>query len=301
VKTPHKDILILIKHLLTFSRRVVRSFLRNRGILLAGGVGYNALLSMVPFFAITITALSYVVDEQLILETVEVEANRLMPMYANPFVKAIESFLDSRTAIGFVGVLVLIFFSSIAFRMLEEAIALIFARPARRLTRKLWVSVLLPYVYVGTLGLTLLTITLVRATVDSLSQHNIEVLGVNLSLAGSANAVLHFFSFVSMVVLFTSIYKVLPVVKVSLKRAFIGGLAAATLWEIAGRFLMYYFSNISLVNMIYGSLTTVIVVLLSMEVASIILLLGAQVIAELQASAAAGLPWYVEPKGADLD
>ncbi len=65
--------------------------------------------------------------------------------------------------------------------------------------------------------------------------------------------------------------------------------------------MIYYFSSISLVNMIYGSLTTVIVVLLTMEVASIILLLGAQVIAELQASASAGLPWHVEPRGTDLE
>lgn len=290
----------MVLRLLRFSRRVVRSFLRNRGILLAGGVGYNALLSMVPFFAITITALSYVVDEKLILETVEAEAKRLMPMYADPFVKAIESFLASRNLIGFVGVLVLIFFSSIAFRMLEEAIALIFASPARRLTRKLWISVLLPYVYVGTLGLMLLMITLIRGSVDALSQHNIDLLGLNLSLAGSANSVLHFFSFVSMVMLFTSIYKVLPVVKVSLRRAFTGGLAAATLWELSGRFLVYYFSSISMVNMIYGSLTTVIVVLLSMEVASIILLLGAQVIAELEVSAAAGVPWFEDPRPGDL-
>ena len=56
----------MIKHLLRFSRRVVRSFLHNHGILLAGGVGYNALLSMVPFFAITITA---------ILSTQQVDTN----------------------------------------------------------------------------------------------------------------------------------------------------------------------------------------------------------------------------------
>ena len=33
------------------------SFLRNRGILLAGGVGYNALLSLVPFLTLAVTAL----------------------------------------------------------------------------------------------------------------------------------------------------------------------------------------------------------------------------------------------------
>jgi uncharacterized BrkB/YihY/UPF0761 family membrane protein len=43
---------------------------------------------------------------------------------------------------------------------------------------------------------------------------------------------------------------------------------------------MWYYSTLSLVNVIYGSLATAVVTLLSIEIAVIILLLGAQVIAE---------------------
>jgi len=39
---------------------------------------------------------------------------------------------------------------------------------------------------------------------------------------------------------------------------------------------------VSLVNVVYGSLATVVIVLLTLETAAIILLLGAQVIAELE-------------------
>jgi uncharacterized BrkB/YihY/UPF0761 family membrane protein len=46
--------------------------------------------------------------------------------------------------------------------------------------------------------------------------------------------------------------------------------------------LVWYFANISLVSVIYGSFATAVVVLLSIEVASIIFLLGAQVIAEFE-------------------
>jgi uncharacterized BrkB/YihY/UPF0761 family membrane protein len=55
---------------------------------------------------------------------------------------------------------------------------------------------------------------------------------------------------------------------------------------------MYYLQNVSFVNVIYGSLTTSIIILITLEVGAIILLLGAQVIAELEDSAYAGLPWY---------
>jgi uncharacterized BrkB/YihY/UPF0761 family membrane protein len=46
--------------------------------------------------------------------------------------------------------------------------------------------------------------------------------------------------------------------------------------------LVWYFAKLSLVSVIYGSFATAVVVLLSIEIASIIFLLGAQVIAEFE-------------------
>jgi uncharacterized BrkB/YihY/UPF0761 family membrane protein len=46
--------------------------------------------------------------------------------------------------------------------------------------------------------------------------------------------------------------------------------------------LIWYYAAISMVNVIYGSIAITVVALLSIEVVTIILLLGAQVIAELE-------------------
>ena len=46
--------------------------------------------------------------------------------------------------------------------------------------------------------------------------------------------------------------------------------------------LVWYYSTLSMVNLIYGSFATAVVALLIAEVAALILLLGAQVIAELE-------------------
>jgi membrane protein len=46
--------------------------------------------------------------------------------------------------------------------------------------------------------------------------------------------------------------------------------------------LIWYYGAASMVNIIYGSIATTVVALLSIEVVAIILLLGAQVIAELE-------------------
>ena len=54
------------------------------------------------------------------------------------------------------------------------------------------------------------------------------------------------------------------------------------LWEITRHVLVWYFATLSQVNVVYGSLTTAIVVLLSLEIAATLLLLGAQVISEYE-------------------
>ncbi len=59
-------------------------------------------------------------------------------------------------------------------------------------------------------------------------------------------------------------------------------MTAALLWELTRRVLIWYFSTLSQVNVVYGSLTTAIVVLLSLEIAATLVLLGAQVIANYE-------------------
>ena len=288
------------KRLVRFAVRVLRAFGRNRGLLLAGGVGYNALLSAIPLLAVTVTGLSFLVEESLVLRTVEVELGLLFPSHSQALVDAVRAFLEAREVVGLVGFMVLLFFSSMAFRMLEEAIGVIFGASVRRRgERSFWVSALLPYVYIGALVLALLAITLLTTALDALGPHTLSFLGHDIPLETASSALVRLLTFLGLVLLFTSIYRVFPVARVALGRAAVGGLCAAALWEVAGRALAYYFARISLVGVVYGSLATVVVVLLSMEVAAIILLLGAQIIAELEASSQAGVPWHQEPPADD--
>jgi len=74
----------------------------------------------------------------------------------------------------------------------------------------------------------------------------------------------------------------MPVGRLSWRHALIGGVAAAILWEISRHVLVWYFNTLSQVSTVYGNLTTAIVVLLSLEIAAIVLLFGAQIIAEYE-------------------
>jgi uncharacterized BrkB/YihY/UPF0761 family membrane protein len=54
------------------------------------------------------------------------------------------------------------------------------------------------------------------------------------------------------------------------------------LWEITRHVLVWYLATLSQMTIVYGSLTTAIVVLLSLELAATLLLFGAQVISEYE-------------------
>jgi membrane protein len=289
-----RDPVTWLRRLLRFAGRVLRSFWRNRGILLAGGVGYNALLSLVPFLTLAVAALSIFFDEERILEMVRSELTALVPQHADTIVETAQTFLQSEASIRVVSVVLMLFFSSIAFRMLEEAVAAIFHTSGHGGHRSFWVSALLPYLFMLLLMVSLLFITLLTVSLDALGEHPLRVFALGRPLTYGIQLLLRLSGFLGLVLLFTGIYRVLPVIRISARRAFVGGLAAAVLWRLTARFMVYFFTNISMVNVLYGSLATVIVVLLSLEMVFVILLLGAQVIAELEASSAAGTRWYEE-------
>jgi YihY family inner membrane protein len=112
----------------------------------------------------------------------------------------------------------------------------------------------------------------------------LTILGWNLNLGGATGAALYILGIVGEVLMFTSIYLVMPTVRIKFRYALIGGITAAILWEITRRVLIWYYAVISIVNVIYGSIATTVVSLLSIEAVAVILLFGAQVIAELERS-----------------
>ena len=291
------SISLLIPQLARFAWRVVCNFLKNRGILLAGGVGYNILLSIVPLFAVLSVLLAQVVDEEQLLGVLAIQARHMAPAHAEVLLEAVRSLLNSRDVIGILSFPILLLFSSFAFRMLEDALALIFHAPeSAQIKRSAWVSVMLPYAFMLVLGAGLMVLTLVVTLASSLNTLVMMLFDRQLPLAGLSDSVLNLTSFVGVFLLFSAIYKVLPVVRIALRRALVGGFVAALMWEGVRLLLVYYFANLSFVNAVYGSLAALVIVLISLEVGAIILLLGAQVIAELERNTRLGLPWHVDPR-----
>ena len=144
------------------------------------------------------------------------------------------------------------------------------------------ITALLPYAYILCLGLGLLLVTLVAGSLQAMGEREVQFLGRSWSLDGPSGALLYLMGFSGEIFLLASVYMVMPVGRLSWRHALIGAAFAALLWELSRHLLLWYFGTLSQISTVYGSLTTAIAVLLSLEVAATLLLLGAQVIAEYE-------------------
>ncbi len=265
-----------------FALQTLKAFRANQGLLLAGAVAYYALLSIVPLLILAVIALSHVVDPVALLATVGRYLEWLVPGQSRTIVAELSNFMAHRGVIGWVLLGTLIFFSSLAFTVLENAMSVIFHHRVAIRRRHFLVSALMPYLYILCLGLGLLVVTLVAGSLQGMGTESVELFGRSWSLGGMSRLLLYLLGLAGEILLLTSIYLVMPVGRLSLSHALIGGVTAALLWEVSRRLLVWYFATLSQIGVVYGSLTTAIAVLLSLELGAALLLLGAQVISEYE-------------------
>lgn len=270
----------VVNRIVRFTLHVLRDFQRRQGLLLAGAVAYYTLLSIVPLFALILVGLSHFVNEEQLIQTIARNLELLIPGYANSLADQVRMFLARRHLVGVVGFLIMLFFSSMAFSVLESTMAVIFSHHKQSMRRPFLISAIIPYVYILLIGLGVFLITIITGALDALEKQQVLLLGYTLSLRGTSRFLLYLLSMGGMILMLTSFYLVMPVGRISFRHALSGAVTAAVLWEIIRRILVWYYSKLSLVNIIYGSLATTVVALLSIEVAVLILLLGAQVISE---------------------
>jgi YihY family inner membrane protein len=273
---------VVLRHPHRFLKRVLAGARRHQVFLLAGAVAYYTLLSLIPMLALMLVVLSQLVEPGQLMAVTHDYLGWIAPGLADTLTTEIKAFIDHWPVIGAVGVAALVLFSSLAFTSLENAMSVIFFHRAAIRRRHFLVSAIIPYLYILTLTIGLLAVTALSSTLHALEGRTVIVLGQAWSLSGTTQWVMYALGVLGEVLLLTSLYLVMPVGRLALRHALIGGVTATVLWEITRHFLVWYFSTLSIVNLVYGTFAAAIMFLLSLELAALILLFGAQVIAEYE-------------------
>jgi membrane protein len=279
---------LLFSRFFGFLMKVWRDFRCNQGFLLAGAIAYYTLLSIVPLSILGLIVLSHYVEKGVLFHTLSTYIEMMIPGYATTLTEEAGVFIEHGRSVGIFVLLVMLFFSSIAFGVLESAMSVIFSHRFRNPHRHFLLSAIIPYIYIFLIGLGILLVSFIAGAIETHAGRQLVIFGWGLSLEGPSFFALYLLGIFGEVLLLTSFYLVMPLVRITFRHAVMGGLIATVLWEMTRRVLVWYYSVVSSVNLIYGSFATSVVALISMEAIAVIILLGAQVIAELEPRKATG-------------
>jgi len=250
----------ILKNPVAFALRVLRAFQANQGLLLAGAVAYYALLSIVPLLILMVIALSQVIDQDVLLVTLDRALEYVVPGEGKAVVVELRAFLDHRKVIGWVLSVTLLFFSSLGFRVLENAISVIFLHRVQKRRRHLLVSLLLlPFGYIVFIGAALFVGTFVIVDLMAIGGETLVLLGHSWSLSGFSRWLIYVAGVTGEILLISAIYYFMPVGRLSAHHALVGGVTAGLLWEIIRHGLGWFFGTLSQVSVVYGSLATAII------------------------------------------
>lgn len=262
-----------------------RIFDRHKLTTNAAAISFFFLLSIIPMLFIVASILGSFVDspgeaERYIMSFISTR----VPGSAQEFIRElvvkndvvgnITKVLQNKGWISIVSVLSLLWTSSGAFAAVEDAMSTIFGVRARNY----FVSRLVEMGMVLIVGSLFLMSSMVTAIIQTLKKSKTVVAGVDFanlpSLWSFITGVLPYLLTIAM---FYIIYKILPKTQIHQRAALLGAIVAGLLLEGTIFGFAYYVNNFSKYNAFYGSVAGVIIAIFTIYLASIILLIGAEV------------------------
>jgi uncharacterized BrkB/YihY/UPF0761 family membrane protein len=227
--------------------QTLKAFRANQGLLLAGAVAYYALLSIVPMMILAVIALSHTIDAAELLATLGRYLEWLVPGQSKAVVAELANFMAHRDVIGWVLLVTMLFFSSLAFTVLENAMSVIFHHRVAIRRRHFLVSALIPYGYILCLGLGLLLVTLVAGSLQAMGEEHVQFLGRQWSMGGVSGLLLYLIGFAGEVFVVASIYLVMPVGRPRCTTRCSARWSRRAV-ELSRRLLVWYFATLSQIS-----------------------------------------------------
>ena len=257
---------------LTTARTLAARFREDRLALVAGGLTFTTIISLVPLITVMLalfSAFPMFAAVQVSLERYFLQA--LVPdAIAKPVMGAITQFSSRASRLGTVG-LVALFVSALAMMLtVDRAMNAIWrVRKRRRIGQRVlvyWAAVTLgPLIFAVSLAATSYAVSVSRGLVGGMPR------GLGLAVAT--------FEFALECLAVAALFRYVPNTHVRWRHALIGGLFVATCMIAGKRLLAAYFGAVPTYAMIYGAFATLPIFLIWIYLTWVIILLGAVIAA----------------------
>lgn len=261
-------------------RRAFSHFTEQRGAETAASLAYYAFFSIFPMLLVFIIVGSFFVDQNVVEDQLLSILQGVVPGVEEVIIANIERVLNGRGAVTFFALISLTWSATNVFDILVKNINRAF--PHADIPDFVKRRMLGFFMFLALGGLMLLS--LVASTLSGL----IPVFNISLNgMALHETIIWRIGAFLLPVginiVLFWAIYQWVPTIKVSRKASLMGATIAALAWELLNfLFTRYLSSALSQYRLVYGSLSTIVVLLFWIYLTAMIALVSAHLTASIQ-------------------
>jgi membrane protein len=257
------------------ARRTISSFLEHEALQYAGSMAYFGVLSMFQLLVLGVVVLSIVMGEGQARTFVIDQVRAATPLDTSAIGAIIDGVIKARGDMTLVGLVFLVWGALGVFGALSSGIGRAFTGAPRRGFIEDKILGLLLLTLTGVLAVVSLAIGIVTGIVQNSAADRVSALPAGafaLSAVGIAVPFLLIFAALAL------IYRVVPSQRVTFGEIWPGALVAAILWTALRAAFTYYVTAIAHYDTAFGPISAAITLLVFLYFASVVLLLGAEVV-----------------------
>lgn len=255
----------------------VRNYSRNHDGNQAAAIAFYAVVSMIPLFILTLWVVGTVFgsNPRLQQELID-QIQQFSPYFSNDLLDQIGRIEQKTTILGWVGVITLLWSSTLIFDSIQTAFKAIF-RTSRERNYFVLKGLAVAMIPLGWMvGMASMAVTYLASVLEA--HPFVSDLRSQLGLFVQNAFVEYVLPFSVMTAFFSIVYKVVPAGRISWGNALAGGVLFSAMMEIVKHVFAWYMSGASSYGVIYGSLQTVVVLVLWVFYMALLLLFCAELI-----------------------
>ncbi len=269
----------LLKRAWRYLLEISENFDRHETSLMAAACAYGALLSLIPLLLLIISLYGFFLgNSNHALNSVIHSVQNFIPIRSDFLRKTLTNALHDKRIIGLFGFIGLLYASHQTFLTLESSMSKIWDAPEGRIWwKKRLIAIGATFL---TLGLMIAenAAFLLAAILYRKHPFSIPALPALLPLRILATLLPPGIA----AILFYSLYNILPAANVTRRAALVGALIAAPLWEISRILFSLFIVMFHSYDRLYGSLGSLVALVIWAYYSMVILLLGAEISADYE-------------------
>ena len=253
---------------------IIRSFFRDDCLNIAANISFCAQLSIIPMAMMVVSIIGFFLGgSEYVFQQIVALTQDLFPVSRELLVSNLHAIMDQRSSLGLVGVGMLVFISTILMASIERSLDIVFKIEKGRNflhSRLLGIAVIF-----------LVTCLFFLPTMMQILEGAFSRYGFDFPLSGAWAGKL-FFLLVAFIAYILTVV-IIPNKKVYIRYAALGGMIFALGITIT-KFIFKWYMVFALqrYNLIYGSLTAAVLMVIWIYYLVVVMLLATEVVAELQ-------------------